>query len=112
MVFYIGGGGAAYSGGESSNGIENGSAEVVVSGGDMLGLSWYLDLFDMLFELPVVDKCIFPFWNELGFQLLRELHHVVAAAVVAEVVVGGWRIDEEEREGGKSWREAGELVEL
>lgn len=30
------------------------------------------------FELPVINERIFPFRNELSFQLLRELYHFVS----------------------------------
>lgn len=35
-----------------------------------------MDLFEVLLELPVINKGIFPFRNKLSFKLLRELHHL------------------------------------
>lgn len=41
-----------------------------------------MDFFEVLLELAVIYKCIFPFRDQLPFKLLRELHHFLSLRVV------------------------------
>ena len=60
---------------EGAKRIENGETEAVVNVLLLLGNPGKLNLLDILLELPVIDERLFPFWDELSFQLLGELHH-------------------------------------
>lgn len=60
---------------EGANRIENGETEIGVNVLGLFGYSGKLNLLDVLLELPVIDEGVFPFWDELSFELLGELHH-------------------------------------
>lgn len=62
----------------TTNGVENGDAEITVGVWNMFRFPSHLNLFDLFLQLPIIHKCIFPFWNELRFQLPGELHHAIA----------------------------------
>lgn len=79
-------------GDEGAHGIENGETEAVVNILCLFGNSGKLNLLDVFLELPVIDESLFPFWNELSFQLLGELHHFELGKTIFEKVERNRRV--------------------
>lgn len=52
---------------ERPNGIEYGNAIIMISFGCSGVYPGEFNFLDMFLKEPVVDKCIFPFRNQLGF---------------------------------------------
>lgn len=45
-------------------------------GNNVSGSAKKMDFLDVLLELPVINKGLFPFRNKLTLKLFRELHHL------------------------------------
>lgn len=54
---------------------ERGLLLLICSGGGG-GVAEDMDFLELSFELPIINKGLFPFRHKLGLELLGELHHL------------------------------------